>query len=69
MLPVPATVVFPVGGPPSTVCATITIVTDTVLEGDHGFTVSIVGTNPGSPHATLSTSTTTDVTIIDDDSE
>ena len=70
MLPVPPVVVFPVGGPPSAMCATIDIQTDTELEGDHDFTVLIVNTNPGPPHATvLSTSSTTAITIIDDDCE
>ena len=69
MSPVPATVVFPVGGPPPAMCSTFTIQPDTELEGDHDFTVEITGISSGLPHATINAASTTTVTITDDDSE
>jgi len=68
MLPVPPTVVFPVGVA-STACFYVTIVDDNELEGDHDFTVEITGISSGSPHAMVDAASTTTITITDDDGE
>lgn len=62
-------VVFPVGGTPSTECATFTIESDTELEGDHAFVVDIIDISSDPPNAQIVAPSTTTVTITDDESE
>ena len=61
-------VVFPVGDP-STECFNVTIIDDNELEGNHDFTVEIMGISSGSPHAMIDAASTTTITITDDDGE
>ena len=57
----------PLTNPPSySECVSISILDDGLLEGDHGFSVSL--TDVGS-FATLGEQLTTTVTIVDDESE
>ena len=67
--PAPLIVVFPVGGTPSTECATFTIESDTELEGDHAFVVDIIDISSDPPNAQIVAPSTTTVTITDDESE
>ena len=50
-----------------TLCTPIPIRDDMVLEGDHAFTVAIVGAGT-SPHAEVGSPSSTTVTIKDDES-
>ena len=65
----PETVTFTVdspAGPPSPFeCVDIGILDDTVLEGDHEFTVIIIDTSDDAPINAMSSTTT--VTILDDE--
>ena len=63
------TVVFPVGGTPSTECSTFTIQSDTELEGDHQFIVEIMDISSDPPNAEIIAPSTTTITITDDESE
>ena len=58
---------FPVGTPNHTLCSVFYIVDDTLLEGDHQFTVSVVSAGSGTPHAVIADPSTTTVTIEDDE--
>ena len=58
------TVTFPVSTTPGTSCATVNIVNDNFLEGDHNFDVFI--SDPG-PSAMTGTPSNTEVTINDDE--
>ena len=64
-VPSPFTITFPVGTPTSD-CATITIIDDTVLEGNHDFSVSI---DSAGMFAMIGTPDTTVFTIDDDESK
>ena len=59
--------IFPTGSSESTLCTSIPIVDDTLLEGIHDFTVTVADAGP---HASISASSSaTTVTIIEGDSE
>ena len=60
------TVSFPVSSTPGTSCATVDIVNDVLLEGDHNFDIFI--SDPG-PSAMTGTPSNTEVTINDDESK
>ena len=55
------------GSSDQTLCTPIPIRDDMVLEGDHAFTVAIVGAGT-SPHAEVGSPSSTTVTIKDDES-
>ena len=60
--------VFSVGETESTGCVDVPITSDTELEGDHDFTVTI--TSAGStPHASIGTPSVSTITIKDDESK
>lgn len=63
----PTEVVFPVGGTPSAMCSSVDIVDDTALEGDHDFTVGIMGISSDPPHATIADPSSTSINITDND--
>ena len=65
-LPDPLQVTFIAGGPNTPLCVTFDILDDSVLEGDHDFTVTI--TDVGS-FAMIGTPFISTVTIDDDESE
>ena len=62
----PPQLTFIAGGPNTPLCVTFGIMNDTVLEGDHDFTVTITDVGPFAMIGTPSIST---VTIVDDESE
>ena len=67
-LPDPFEVMFSVGQTESTGCVDVPITSDTELEGDHDFTVTI--TSAGSaPHAIIGAPAVSTVTIKDDESK
>ena len=66
-LPEPFQVVFSADQTTSTSCTTISITSDTELEGDQSFTVAITGVTDNTSCAVLGTASITTVTIIDDD--
>ena len=67
-LPDPLQVVFSVGQTESTGCIDVPITSDTELEGDHDFTVTI--TSAGSaPHAIIGDVFISSITIDDDEGD
>ena len=62
------TLAFPDGSTNQTRCVIIPIRNDTLLEGDHAFTVDITSAG-SSPHAAVGTPSTATVNIEDDESE
>ena len=65
MVPSPFEINFSPGPIPDTQCATITILDDSQVEGDHEFEVEI--TDPGHEDVDTGSQSTTTVTIMDDD--
>ena len=62
------TLIFPDGSSDQILFICIPITNDTVLEGDHDFTVAIIDAG-SSPHAEVAEPSSTTVTIEDDESE
>ena len=60
--------VFPVGHPETTNCIDIPITSDTALEDDHDFNVTILGAG-SPPHATVGMPNLATVNIVDDESK
>ena len=60
--------VFSVGQTESTGCVDVPITSDTELEGDHDFTVTITSAG-NTPHASIGTPSVSTITIKDDESK
>ena len=65
-LPDPLQVVFSVGETESSGCINVPITSDTELEGDHDFTVTITSAG-NTPHAMIGTPSVSIITIKDDE--
>ena len=64
--PIPLQIVFNIIDPAAPLCATFNILDDSVMEGDHEFTVQITAVGPT---AVIASPDTTTVTIDDDERE